>query len=101
MLDRNEAIMAGKSDEAVAWIATALSQQDAGYAGDCPCPTNTDANGNQCGARSGWSKEHASRFWCYAYEVPAYKLPIARDVSAHRALPVECGGIGATSLLDF
>ncbi len=35
------------------------------YAGNCPCPYSIDAAGNQCGARSAWSRSGGASPQCY------------------------------------
>ena len=81
----------------VAWLGTVLSQM--GYAGNCPCPNSTDSAGNRCGARSAYSR--GSRLACTADDVPLSDIPRLRTIIVAQATPIECGGGGLVSLLDW
>lgn len=69
-------------------LATALGTRIAtvGYAG---------------GRRSAYSRTGGAEVYCYASEVPASKLPIAREYGATLAPPPECGGAGDRQILDY
>jgi hypothetical protein len=51
----------------------------ASYAGNCPCPYNTDRAGRSCGRRSAYSRPGGYSPKCYASDVTA------AEVKAYRA----------------
>lgn len=46
-----------------------IRQSIASYAGNCPCPYNTDRAGRRCGARSAYSRPGGASPKCFASDV--------------------------------
>jgi hypothetical protein len=98
-LSRNRQIMAQKSDRDVAWIASGISRWH--YGGPCACPDDTDDAGEKCGGRSAYERSGGSSPICSASDVPPDLLPRVREDAARLALPIECGGLGYSEVLNF
>ena len=51
-----------------------IRQSIANYAGNCPCPYNTDRAGRSCGRRSAYSKPGGAAPKCYPDDVSAAEV---------------------------
>lgn len=80
------------SDRDIARFGVVLVQT--GYAGDCPCPYDTDSDGRKCGERSAYSRGGPLRMACYPEQIYPPEYPRLRRECARQALPTECGGDG-------
>lgn len=51
------------------------------HQGNCPCPYNQDARGNQCGQRSAWSRTGGKNPYCYHQDVPVDLIQRVRQLT--------------------
>jgi hypothetical protein len=61
-----------------------IDESIAAYAGNCPCPYNTDRRGRSCGRRSAYSREGGESPLCYPKDVTREMVQAYRDANAER-----------------
>ena len=98
-LESNVAAMRNMTDQNVRSLVLGSSQAE--YGGECACPYDKDSSGVVCGDRSAHTRTGGRAPYCFAEEVPASALPAMRSFAAHAARPIECGGTGNRSILEF
>ena len=58
---------------------TMIQESIRNYAGNCPCPYNTDRAGRTCGARSAWSKPGGAAPLCFPGDITDQMLKRWRE----------------------